>query len=639
MPFKNLGNLFNKGSLSLSESSKGKRRDAGIYQSLNTEKQEIRLVVVQESKDDDMIHCTLKTRQVKSVIGAPYETISYVCGDPNNRKPVMMNKQPLEIPANAERALRRLLLRSPDSKRTVWIDALCINQTDVEEKSIQVGLMYYIYSGGVRNHIWLGEGDETTTRAIRLIQKLADEMKNEWRIRTEHGYVLSDKEDASYGLQFEISQADITAITRYYASDWFQRIWIIQEAVLPKLSSCHRGDNDYSCSLGSVLRAAKWLQHKAKYLPPGLPPLGIENAVRLYDACDPSVHDIVKWGSFGFIYMLRESQDLDTYEARDRIFALQGLVMKFSGQEPSLSIIRGEKPYTHLIHTNYNKTINKVFSDAALYGILEHKSLGILHDVEIRRGEDGESSLPSWVPNWGQKSNVDTNPTMMSMGFQAAGKEEFNVASLEEIRENELHVRGFVFSEVDKCSTRIAGDSLQATFRNDIAHTVCNLLSPGSEDAASLRLRYKNGLPMTVTGGLDHEKKRWKEGECENLSTAFDRVANTGEVPLLLDINDMSTNDERLGARFRQAMTTAIKNRCIFTTHSGKLGLGPGTMESGDLVCILYGCYTPVVLRRVFADKRQFRFVGVCYICGYMDGEAVEDQHKAGESDREIVLV
>lgn len=64
--------------------------------------------------------------------------------------------------------------------------------------------------------------------------------------------------------------------------------------------------------------------------------------------------------------------------------------------------------------------------------------------------------------------------------------------------------------------------------------------------------------------------------------------------------------------------------RLIITEHEF-LGLAPEMSKKRDLICILYGCSVPVVLRRMVdtvTDEEYFTFVGECYVHGIMDGEA-----------------
>lgn len=66
-------------------------------------------------------------------------------------------------------------------------------------------------------------------------------------------------------------------------------------------------------------------------------------------------------------------------------------------------------------------------------------------------------------------------------------------------------------------------------------------------------------------------------------------------------------------------------------------------METGDLTTVLFGSKYPCILRRytrpatpkydVFVDSEPncYRLVGLAYIPGIMDGEAVDDKEAAGE--------
>ena len=82
----------------------------------------------------------------------------------------------MRVTANAEAVLRRM--RLPDQLRVLWIDSICINQEDKQERSQQVALMHEIYGHGMRNLIWLGDDDGATKRALLSIDSLLDEMED-----------------------------------------------------------------------------------------------------------------------------------------------------------------------------------------------------------------------------------------------------------------------------------------------------------------------------------------------------------------------------------------------------------------------------------------------------------------------------
>ena len=60
------------------------------------------------------------------------------------------------------------------------------------------------------------------------------------------------------------------------------------------------------------------------------------------------------------------------------------------------------------------------------------------------------------------------------------------------------------------------------------------------------------------------------------------------------------------------------------------LGLAPDGAQEGDLICIIFGCSVPVVLRKIVSDEmtgeHYYELVGDCYIHGMMDGEASKMQ-------------
>lgn len=80
----------------------------------------------------------------------------------------------LDVPASAESAVQRM--RDRHSMRTLWIDSICINQSDINERSHQVGIMGDVYAHSTCNLIWLGESDESTASAVQSFNAVYDEI-------------------------------------------------------------------------------------------------------------------------------------------------------------------------------------------------------------------------------------------------------------------------------------------------------------------------------------------------------------------------------------------------------------------------------------------------------------------------------
>jgi hypothetical protein len=85
---------------------------------------------------------------------------------------------------------------------------------------------------------------------------------------------------------------------------------------------------------------------------------------------------------------------------------------------------------------------------------------------------------------------------------------------------------------------------------------------------------------------------------------------------------------ERLSAVLEAGLM--MNQRRLFLSRSGFVGLAPWTAANGDIVCVLLGCRSPVVLRR---EKGHYVLIGEVYIDEYMNGEAM-----VGLRDGESVL-
>ncbi|KAK3656445.1 hypothetical protein LTR22_009718 [Elasticomyces elasticus] len=147
------------------------------YRPLIPTQKEIRVLLLRAGRLEDPIRCELHHA---SLLHEPYprfETVSYVWGDPHQKITIEVDGIATPVGASAERVLRRF--RLVDTDRTAWIDALCINQTDLEERSLQVALMADIYSKATHNLIWLGEVDGFSAQARVTIDAIVDDARNE----------------------------------------------------------------------------------------------------------------------------------------------------------------------------------------------------------------------------------------------------------------------------------------------------------------------------------------------------------------------------------------------------------------------------------------------------------------------------
>ena len=157
-----------------------------IYRPLNKDRKEIRILRVKASTTSDAIlECTLEIVSLLSDPKPEYEAISYCWGEVDGYETIRLNGVPFDVPGSAAKALRQFRTRKTKIfhymckesayERRLWIDALCINQTDVAERSSQVSMMGDVYSGCVRCLVWLGDADDNTKSALRTIKEISDQ--------------------------------------------------------------------------------------------------------------------------------------------------------------------------------------------------------------------------------------------------------------------------------------------------------------------------------------------------------------------------------------------------------------------------------------------------------------------------------
>jgi hypothetical protein len=123
--------------------------------SLNSPQEEIRVLHLESGSGSSLLKCTLHRVSLQSVQAPSYEALSYTWGNENDKRAIVVNGYLVDVTFNLYSALCRL--RREDGTRVLWIDALCINQTDLDERAQQVRLMRNIYTMCDQTVIWIGE--------------------------------------------------------------------------------------------------------------------------------------------------------------------------------------------------------------------------------------------------------------------------------------------------------------------------------------------------------------------------------------------------------------------------------------------------------------------------------------------------
>jgi hypothetical protein len=140
-------------------------------------RQSIRLVTIHPAENiTDSIKCSLETVDLIAEKDK-YDALSYSWGmddDSGDAFLLTLDDKPFPVTENLWDGLRRIRL-CKDPVR-IWIDAVCINQNDDPEKSVQVAMMADIYAGAHIVHVWLGEGEDAAEDKLFLevLQKMEE---------------------------------------------------------------------------------------------------------------------------------------------------------------------------------------------------------------------------------------------------------------------------------------------------------------------------------------------------------------------------------------------------------------------------------------------------------------------------------
>jgi len=170
------------------------------------------LRVLPSLRQGSPIRCELFT---SSISGEEDQYIagSYVWGPPEPKTSILVNGEHFQVRENLFRFLKAF--RSRDQPQVIWLDAICINQDDIQERSHQVQEMKRIYSGAKCVYSWLGYDKPLPHTGIFDLQYITDLY---YRCRRDERQHTRQRDQLEY-----ISRAE-----------YWSRMWIVQEFILAK---------------------------------------------------------------------------------------------------------------------------------------------------------------------------------------------------------------------------------------------------------------------------------------------------------------------------------------------------------------------------------------------------------------------
>jgi len=560
----------------------------------------IRLLELGSGTEDQTITCQLVT--VDLTAAPPYETVSYMWGDPSDKTSILCEGCILSVPSSLGVTLKRF--RHPLQIRVLWADAICINQDDLIEKNLQVGLMGSIYRGASRVLAWLGNDDGNSCAAFELIHQVESWMRDNW-----DGESLLTVPQASTQDSIWSNKAAWKAFAYFSDCRYFKRAWIQQEVGLGEIVTMYWGEHDISW--GAIGHMVRFLRSNYLTVDSLLGHDSVKhtfvNTYVLYSnhhqivrSHSPSPSQINEARPAPFIndfwMVLDIARGLQVSDSRDVVYAFLGHPTAQRGYGSTV------------VKADYSKTAEELYKEIAIKGLIKDKNSRVLtavgHTSPPVRGYP-----PSWIP---ALSKAAVAPSFHGR-YKAGSSVPMDVALSD--CSNVISIKGFVLDNVSKHT-----DALRRGIKVlDATHQIIEIIKHVNTHASSNPYWGVDLIPGHL---LSPEFYLDKYGN--GLVKFYDHSPHftliTPEVEELCEPFNKPHTKTASHSFFKNPLAFC-NNRKVFRTPSGYIGSGPHILESGDLVCILFGADMPFILRR---EEEHHVLIGAAFVFGLMNGEAMK---------------
>lgn len=637
----------------------------------------IRLLEILPDSTDGIIRCNLETHALAE---APeYNALSYVWGNGVPDKTIICSGGGLKITKslyavlfamrqqrNSDCSVGGQTTANVPTCQLVWIDQICINQEDTDERSQQVRVMQDIYHRATTVLISLGEDfDDLAGPVDRLLAQISDKHADLAFTLYQTRCFPKGAELVRLGLP-DLADGSWQALRKMLSLPYFERVWVIQEVIQARKPRIFFKGGVISWKL--FLEAMGWLW-VWNFSMPNLslqePSFSLHQPkiMGIYIGYESSRQAM----STKFYLLARGTRDLESTDPRDKLFALAGIAD--DGEE---------------VPIDYGKNESEVFEDFARYAIRAERNLNILSDVTHDDQNPGDT--PSWVPRW---NTPPPCPDPSQGKFNTAGGSEAVIDPQQEPRV--LKVKGkemaFITSKIlrfdldgekyqvlpEMMSRLVASGFIKPeeeprdSFVNRIKELAwCLILgsyslmdeTPSGDDAdervlddfcafiangflLSIRKDNLEAIPAFVQmagivfdANIDSLSTKPPRDLGEEALTCFENFKSELQVLCPKHLNDRSSADELVSRvlrawdseaclRFERSVIIPGVPRSIFITDEGSMGAGPLNLEEDDIICVLYGGPTPYALRPT-STPDEYTFLGDCYVHGWMHGEALQ---------------
>ncbi|KAL7940598.1 heterokaryon incompatibility protein domain-containing protein [Trichoderma barbatum] len=543
----------------------------------------------------------------------------------------------MQVGGELYRAIKRM--RSEVAPRRIWIGAICINQNDVKERNEHASCV----------RIWLGEEIGIEIEAMRVLevaeQILVDAIE---ATKTLPGVTRSNVL-SQVGKDTRTSELPWESLHAFFNRSWFQRIWVVQEAVNARKATVQIGshflfDWHWLTTVVSVSRFYKMDRALETDSVKAICTMDWMNKSREGERQSPGI---------SLLDGLEETRAFQSTLASDKVYAAVGLVNSIED-----------------IVVDYDLDAAEVFKRLAVAFLTKRRSLDMLYHC-MQPKVPSSVKLPSWVADWTAPGWVEpfrsrrlaanagggTETRLMIDNDEQAliiwGKAIGKVAAVDNVKaipaaDPSDSIGSWYAADVVTGKDEIAAVTKKAVdskYRNrlrvELNHTnvkdslqnILDIAASGPIPASQSR----EALARTFMCNRTLEDKVSDSSCClgldalishtmfnESIESCLRRIVdhlNQHGAPNGENVEESYDTVKRSFETFLASYTRWTYNRRFFRTDLGNYGWGIHGIQPGDVVSVFWGGDYPFILREI--EDGRFKIIGDCFLQGFMDGESL----------------
>lgn len=598
------------------------------------------------SKPDEPLQCRLRHVKLQSP-EADYIALSYVWGDTS--KPFTMRvlqtirngddspavSGTIPLTTSLYDALRDLRDCDDIRPKTFWMDQICINQDDDNEKSDQVAQMRKVFEYATQVVTYLGRREEQDDEALGLLKRISDYYEpltqttvlagvNETsckrpsmrgRYRREVDTIppeLVFPEDLWQGEGFDI----VHHLLEILSGPWTKRLWLFQENVVNSNTKFLRG-----------CRSIAWGPIRLVTL---LSYVGILPYARTYEILailrrreawkHKELQTSMQPRGLALRRLLDQASKRYCWDPKDKIYALLGLAV--DAEELNIA-------------PDYTKSTAQAFTDLAVAFVMRdvsrQRSLSNLSWSS--RGYSSNPSIPSWVSaysddGYGLPLNTDADASrIFSQDFSLELAKFVHFESSSSVSNGILVTKGLRLGfKLERSLGTFPSARLVHALRAQKLTKALAVFENAQEshDASDQSLAF---IFDTLSMGQFRETAEAAAAQAVRDILNFLRRAQSGErikykaVPERFFLPTSSLPGGVNSAAYRLLEHGLFRRRSLWIADNQGLCLTPNRAQMGDIAVILFGGDWVYFLRPL-GDK--FEYIGWGYVAGCMHGEPFE---------------